>query len=234
MTHGGSETGSRSGEFTRVNGAGVPPGVPGNRVTDGGAGTEVGVLALQGDYALHARALRALGRDVREVRTARDLDGLSGLILPGGESTAMLKLMEGTDMEDALARFSGNGGALFGTCAGIILLARSVAGPQQRSLGVLDVDVNRNGYGRQIDSFEIELDWTEDAHPVRGVFIRAPRITRTGSAVRVLSRREDEPVLVRAGRILAATFHPELTDDLRLHRYFLDTVMAAAAPAGAA
>jgi 5'-phosphate synthase pdxT subunit len=138
--------------------------------------------------------------------------------------------MEGTDTEAALVRFAGNGGALFGTCAGIILLARAVTGPGQRSLGILDVDVNRNGYGRQIDSFETELEWTEDAHPVRGVFIRAPRITRAGSAVRVLSRRDGEPVLVRSGRVLACTFHPELTDDLRLHRYFVDTVMGAPSP----
>jgi 5'-phosphate synthase pdxT subunit len=191
----------------------------------------VGVLALQGDYALHAAALRTLGREVREVRTSRDLEGLRGLILPGGESTAMLKLMEKTDMEEALRRFAGGGGALFGTCAGIILLAREVTGPAQRSLGVLDIAVNRNGYGRQVDSFETELAWTEDAQPVRGVFIRAPRITRVGDGVRVLSRQEEEPVLVRRERILATTFHPELTDDVRLHRYFVDTVMGAPAPA---
>jgi len=199
----------------------------------GDAGVPVGVLALQGDYALHAAALGALDRSVREVRTSHDLEGLSGLILPGGESTTMLKVMEGTDMEAALTRFAGAGGALFGTCAGIILLARGVTGPAQRSLGVLDVDVNRNGYGRQVDSFETELAWTEDSHPVRGVFIRAPRITRVGDGVRVLSERDGEPVLVRAGRILAATFHPELTDDRRLHRYFVETVMEAPAPAPA-
>lgn len=191
------------------------------------AAPAIGILALQGDFALHAEALARLGAPARLVRTAKDLDGLDGLILPGGESTAMLKLMEGSDLEAALARFHAGGGALFGTCAGLILLARTVTGPAQRSLGLLDTTVVRNGYGRQVDSFETDLAWTEDHVPVRGVFIRAPRIDRVGTGVRVLATFHGEPVLVREGHVLAATFHPELTGDTRLHRYFLEDVAGA-------
>lgn len=188
------------------------------------AGPVVGVLALQGDFARHAAALQKLGAAVREVRDPKELEDLDALIIPGGESTTMLKLMEKTGMEAALVSFAERGGALFGTCAGVILLARKVAGPDQRSLGILDVDVDRNAYGRQIDSFETDLQWTEDTDTVRGVFIRAPRISRIGDGVRVLAHHDGHPVLVRNGNVLACTFHPELTTDTRLHRYFLDSV----------
>lgn len=185
----------------------------------------VGVLALQGSFSRHRRVLESVGVTPREIRTAADLDGLSGLVLPGGESTTMLKLMENEGLEDAIRAFHVGGGALFGTCAGLILLADRVTGPEQRSLGLLDVRVERNAFGRQIDSFEIDLAWTEDDQGIRGVFIRAPRIRALGPGVRALAHLDGEPVLVRAGRVLAATFHPELTDDARLHRYFVERVM---------
>jgi 5'-phosphate synthase pdxT subunit len=191
----------------------------------------VGVLALQGDFVLHAEVLGRLGATTREVRTPEGLNDLDALILPGGESTAMLKLMERTGLERAIEGFVQAGGAIFGTCAGLILLAREVVKPPQHSLGVLDTDVERNGYGRQIDSFETDLRWTEDRAAVRGVFIRAPRVIRVGRGVRVLARWKGDPVLLRAGRVLAATFHPELTDDTRLHRYFLEEVRGARARA---
>ena len=206
--------------------AGGGPGAPEERsgrvISNRGYG--VGVLALQGSFARHRRMLEAVGAPAREVRTPRDLEGLTGLVLPGGESTTMLKLMEREGLEEAIRRFHGEGGALFGTCAGLILLAARVTGPDQRSLGLLDVDVERNAFGRQIDSFETDLDWTEDERGIRGVFIRAPRIRRMPDGVRALSHLDGEPVLVRADRVLAATFHPELTDDTRLHRYFVERV----------
>ena len=185
----------------------------------------VGVLALQGDFARHLTALADLGVAGIEVRVASDLEGLAGLVLPGGESGAMLRLMEPTELEAAIRKFHAQGGALFGTCAGLILLARGVTGPEQRSLGLLDVDVERNSYGRQIDSFETELPWSGNGGPLRAVFIRAPRIQRVGSTVQVLARLSGDPVLVRHGSILAASFHPELTGDLRLHRYFVEEVL---------
>ena len=194
---------------------------------------QVGVLALQGDFARHAAALTDLGALVVEVRAARDLEGLGGLVLPGGESGAMLRLMERTELEESIRRFYAGGGALFGTCAGLILLARRVAGPEQRSLGLLDVDVERNSYGRQIDSFETDPPWSGNGAPLRAVFIRAPRITRVGSSVRVLARMNGDPVLVQNGSILAASFHPELTLDLRLHRYFVEEVLNHREPARA-
>lgn len=185
------------------------------------AARAIGVLALQGDFALHARSLVRAGATAREVRTVADLGGLDALVLPGGESTAMLKLMEGTGLEAGIRDLHARGGHLFGTCAGLILLARSVAGPAQRSLGLLDVGVARNAFGRQVDSFEADLALPEGEGMVRGVFIRAPRITAAGPGVEILARIDGEPALVREGRVLAATFHPEMTDDLRLHRYFL-------------
>lgn len=180
----------------------------------------VGVLALQGDFAAHARVLRGLGAEVREVRRVSDLDGLRALVLPGGESTALLTLMEGEPWLDEVRTFHASGGALLGTCAGAILLAREVS-PAQPSFGLLDAVVERNAYGRQTDSFEAELDAPAFDGPVRGVFIRAPRLKATGPAVEVLARWNGEPVLVREGRVFAATFHPEMTADDRLHRRFL-------------
>jgi pyridoxal 5'-phosphate synthase pdxT subunit len=187
-------------------------------------GTRIGVLALQGDFERHLAAFRELDVPATEVRVPEDLQGLSGLVLPGGESTAMLKLMEGTGMEDAIRSFHERGGALFGTCAGLILIADRVTQPEQRSLHLLDVDVERNAYGRQADSFEADLKTSIDQEPLRGVFIRAPRMTRHGASVEVLARADGEAVLVRQGNVLAATFHPEMTADLRVHRYFVEEV----------
>jgi 5'-phosphate synthase pdxT subunit len=182
-----------------------------------------GVLALQGDFAAHCAALARLGAPAREVRRVADLSDLAGLILPGGESTALLKLMADEPWFEGLAAFHARGGALLGTCAGAILLAREVW-PPQPSLGLLDARIERNAYGRQIDSFEQAVRADAPGAPARGVFIRAPRFRALGRGVEVLGSLLDEPVLVRQGRVLAATFHPELTDELALHRLFVQSV----------
>lgn len=168
---------------------------------------KTGVLALQGDFAAHARAFPG----AVEVRLAQEIDALDLLVLPGGESTTMLNLLEGSGIEDAVRRLLARGGTAFGTCAGAILLARKVTNPAQPSWNLIDIDVERNAWGRQVDSFEAVLD---PGYPA--LFIRAPRIRRTGPGVEVLARWKGEPVLVRQGRVLAATFHPELTDDRRI------------------
>jgi 5'-phosphate synthase pdxT subunit len=177
-----------------------------------------GVLALQGDFAAHAAALRAWGVDVREVRRCRQLAGLDGLVLPGGESTTLLNLMSDEPWFVALRAFHEDGGVLFGTCAGAILLARKVL-PAQPSLGLLDAVIGRNAYGRQVDSFEARLPAPALGGAIRVAFIRAPRFRSLGPGVEVLARRDDEPVLVRQGRVLAATFHTELAPPSPLHRY---------------
>lgn len=187
----------------------------------------IGVLALQGDFAAHKHMLSLLGVRACEIRHPDQLPGLAGLILPGGESTTLLKLM---DQEpawwQALPAFHRRGGALLGTCAGIIMLAYGVHGPEQRSLGLLDIDVERNAYGRQIDSFEVAARW-QDGRPLEMVFIRAPRIVRTGPAVEVLASHGGNPVLVREEFVLGATFHPELGNDRSVHRFFLAMIAAA-------
>ena len=181
---------------------------------------DVGVLALQGDFAAHAAVLRGLVGAVREVRRCADLEGLRALVLPGGESTALLRLMDGEPWLLALRAFHDGGGALLGTCAGAILLAREVV-PPQASLGLLDLAVERNAYGRQVDSFEADLAAPALGGPIRGVFIRAPRFVAIGPTVEVLASLGGAPVLVRQGRVLAASFHPELSGDDRLHRRLL-------------
>jgi 5'-phosphate synthase pdxT subunit len=170
----------------------------------------VGVLALQGDFAAHVAAMPG----AVEVRTAREIDRLSLLVIPGGESTTLLKLLEGSGIEQSSRRLLERGGTIFGTCAVANILARKISHPVQASWGLIDIDVERNAYGRQIDSFEAPLE----PPPYQGVFIRAPRIVRVGGAVEVLARYRDEPVLVREGRVFAATFHPELTEDRQVHR----------------
>ena len=192
----------------------------------------VGVLALQGDYATHLQALTALGAKAEPIRRVDQLDDLHGLILPGGESTTLWKLLAREQMDVALRKFQNRGGALFGTCAGLILLARSVCDPVQPSLGFIDIDVRRNGYGRQRESFidEGELLWS--GQTVEMPFIRAPRILRVGSEVEVLAQWQGEPVLVREGSVLAGTFHPELLGDNPVHRYFLDEVVCTATRQG--
>lgn len=175
--------------------------------------SRVGVLALQGNFAAHARVLTAIGRRPVEIRAARDLEGLEGLILPGGESTVMLKLLAKEELETPLLALARRVPVL-ATCAGMILLAREVLDPAQRSFGLLDLTVRRNGWGRQVESFEATSD--DRAHHL--IFIRAPRIERVGREVEVLARFEKEPVFVRQGSIWAATFHPELTADTSIHR----------------
>ena len=185
----------------------------------------IGVLAIQGDYAAHADALVESGAEPVEVRNSEELDGLDGLILPGGESTTILKFLERRNLFESLKDFAATR-PVFGTCAGAILLAREVRHPAQRSLGLLDAIVERNAYGRQIDSIILIEPTTLPGGPLEMVFIRAPRITATGPDVDVLARREEFPVLVRQGHLLAATFHPELSHDRRVHRLFVETVVA--------
>jgi 5'-phosphate synthase pdxT subunit len=190
-------------------------------------GPKVGVLALQGAFSEHAGAFDALGAHTVLVRSPSDLAGVEAVVLPGGESTTMSMLLESSGLADALAERIDDGLPVFGTCAGLILLARAVADgrPDQRSFGVLDVAVARNGYGRQRDSFEVALEVPViGSEPFNGVFIRAPRITDTGADVTVLASVDGDPVLVRQGPILAAAFHPELAGDLRLHHLFLERV----------
>lgn len=187
-------------------------------------GPKIGVVALQGAFAEHAAALEALGAHVVEVRRPESLGGVDGVVLPGGESTTMSMLLESSEVGGELAGLLHDGMPVFGTCAGLILLARDVADgrPDQHSFSVLDVAVLRNGYGRQRDSFEIDLEVPAaglDLFPA--VFIRAPRITRVGGGVEVLASVGPDPVLVRQGPVLAAAFHPELSGDLRLHHLFL-------------
>ena len=184
----------------------------------------IGVLALQGGFEAHLEALARAGTAGRAVRRVAELTGLDALVMPGGESTTLLNLMADEPWFDALRGFHADGGALFGTCAGAILLAREVRGPAQPSLGLLDAVVERNAYGRQVDSFEATLDAPAPGGTVSGVFIRAPRFRALGPDVEVLASRDGEPVLVREGRIWAATFHPELTENATVHAAFLATV----------
>lgn len=186
--------------------------------------TSVGVLALQGGFEAHLHALARAGAQARDVRRVGHLDGLEALIVPGGESTTLLNLMADEPWFDAIRGFHEGGGALFGTCAGAILLAREVRGPSQPSIGLLDAVVERNAYGRQVDSFETLLPAPAFGGLVPGVFIRAPRFVELGREVEVLASRDGEPVLVREGRVWAATFHPELTTDPRVHRAFVESV----------
>jgi 5'-phosphate synthase pdxT subunit len=175
---------------------------------------KVGVLALQGAFREHTRSLRRLGAEVVEIRKPADLEGLDGLVVPGGESTTIMRLAELYGLDEALRSFDG---ALFGTCAGMIVLDRD-------HLALADIEVDRNAYGRQVWSFEADVALAGDELPLHGVFIRAPRIRELGPDVEVVGRLGDEPVLVRDGRLLLATFHPELTDDLRVHELFLELV----------
>jgi 5'-phosphate synthase pdxT subunit len=184
----------------------------------------IGVLALQGDFAAHAAALRELGHEVVEVRRSAQLEGLAGLVIPGGESSALLILMRDEPWFDELRRFHERGGALLGTCAGAILLAREVIDPPQPSLELIDLAVRRNAFGRQVDSFEAGVTLAGDERPLRAAFIRAPRFERLGPGVEVLGWLGEEPVLVRQGQVLAATFHTELADDHRLHEIFVQSV----------
>ena len=175
----------------------------------------VGVLALQGDFEAHHKALERAGAEAVEVRTKEELDSVDGLIIPGGESTTMLKLLRVENLFDAIRDF-GKSKPIFGTCAGAILLARRVMNPEQESLNLMDIEVERNAYGRQLDSRIVHLDGDVEA-----VFIRAPIIRGTGSGVKVLASYNGTPVLAEEGRHMVATFHPELTADAKIHKMFL-------------
>jgi 5'-phosphate synthase pdxT subunit len=186
----------------------------------------IGVLALQGAFRAHAQALAELGVTAREVRTPEHLAAVDALVMPGGESTTMSRLLTSSGLFDQIKARASEGMAVFGTCAGMILLATEVLDgrPDQRSFGVVDLTVRRNGYGRQLDSFETELDVAGLDRPFHGVFIRAPRVESVGPAVEVLATYGGDPVLVRQERIMAASFHPELTADSRLHERFVELV----------
>lgn len=191
----------------------------------------IGVLGLQGDFEAHLRALGEIDRPTRVIRRPAELDDIAGLILPGGESTTLIKLLRDTGLAEAIVRFHSSGRAIFGTCAGAILLAGRVVRPEQFSLGLIDIEIERNAYGRQRDSFETiagrleardgsgDPAWArEDSMEL--VMIRAPKILRCGPSVSILVRHGEEPVLVRQGSVLAGTFHPELGPDRRVHSLF--------------
>lgn len=184
----------------------------------------IGVLALQGDFAAHREALRRAGVEARDVRTADEILASTGLVIPGGESTTLRLLMEGTGIENAIRALAGRGDPVLGTCAGAILLARVVEGPAAKGFDLLPMTVVRNAYGRQLDSAVVrltDLAPTLGVEPLEAVFIRAPKISAVDPTVEVLARRDGDPVLVRMGNVTAATFHPELTQDPRVHSVFL-------------
>jgi 5'-phosphate synthase pdxT subunit len=175
---------------------------------------KIGVLAVQGNFREHGAMLRRLGADVVEVRKPEELDGLDGLVVPGGESTTFMRLMRLYGLDRAVQGFEG---PVFGTCAGMIVLDRD-------HLGLMDLEVDRNAYGRQVASFEADLRLEGEDDPLRGVFIRAPRLRERGAGVEVLAEHDGQPVLLREGRFLVAAFHPELTEDTRVHELFLNSV----------
>lgn len=191
----------------------------------------IGVLALQGDFDAHRQTLNRLGVRTVLVRKPEELEGIDGLVIPGGESSTFLRFLEREGFLGKLQNFVSQKPA-FGTCAGAILLAKEVVNPSQPSLGVLDIAIQRNAYGRQIDSSIMTAPTKLGGDPLEMVFIRAPRIERVGEGVQVLAEREDHPVLVREGKILAATFHPELSSDLRIHQLFAQMVREAKISAG--
>jgi 5'-phosphate synthase pdxT subunit len=201
---------------------------PSHAMTDGRPADRprVGVLALQGDVREHATALREVGAEPVEVRLPRDLVGLDALILPGGESTTMRKLIDLYGLRDPIVALAQGGAPLYGTCAGMILLAQRIADGDEPVLGLLDITVQRNAYGRQLDSFEADLDVPVlGDEPLHAVFIRAPVVSDVGPDVEVLARDPSgQPVAVRQGRVLATAFHPELTADRRLHRLLLEHI----------
>ena len=186
-----------------------------------------GVLALQGAFREHCRALRDVGLDAVEVRVPADLEGLDGLVIPGGESTTMSKLMEAYGLEAAILDLHRRGGALFGTCAGMIVLAAAAVDgrPDQHQLGLIDIEVRRNAYGRQTSSFEAPVRIAGEDLPMHGVFIRAPRIERIGDGVETVATLDGSAVAARSGSVMVAAFHPELTSDRRLHARFASMVM---------
>jgi len=185
----------------------------------------VGILALQGDVEKHARHLEAVGARPRTVLLPGDLDDLDGIVLPGGESTTMSRLLRTSGLFDPLRDFMERKPVL-ATCAGMILLAREVNRLPYEPFGLLDISVDRNAWGRQIFSFHEHIPWMEDAEPLKAVFIRAPRVLRMGAGVSALSTYKDEPVAVRQGNLVALAFHPELTEDRRVHRWWVEKLLA--------
>jgi 5'-phosphate synthase pdxT subunit len=192
----------------------------------------IGVLALQGAFREHCAAVRRLGHEAVEVRNPADLAGVDALIIPGGESTTMDKLLDWTHLREPLAERLEQGMPAFGTCAGLIVLAQSAVDglPEQRPLGAIDIVAQRNGFGRQVHSFEAPVHLVGEDEDMPGVFIRAPRIVDTGDGVEVIATMGEEPVAAASGTIMVATFHPELTGDDRLHRRFCERVAAIAQP----
>lgn len=190
---------------------------------------KIGVLALQGAVAEHIRSLEAAGAEAVAIKRVEELDGLQGLVIPGGESTTIGKLMRKYGFIDAIREFSAAGKPLFGTCAGLIVLADRIEGNEEAHLKLMDMTVTRNAFGRQRESFETNLDVKGINEPIRAVFIRAPLIKEVGAGVEVLSTYNDEIVTARQGTLLAASYHPELTDDFRLHAYFIEMAKEAAA-----
>jgi 5'-phosphate synthase pdxT subunit len=193
-------------------------------VSDGGLGPLIGVLALQGDFAAHASVLESLGASTRAVRKLSQLEGLDGLVIPGGESTALIKLMDVFDFWDPLKSWLEAGRPVFGTCAGAILLASEVLNPAQKSFALIDITVERNGYGRQVDSFEGRGSFLSAPDDVEMIFIRAPKIVRLGEGVESLGQCRGDTVVARQGNILVSTFHPELSAEPTVHGYFLQMV----------
>ena len=174
----------------------------------------VGILALQGSFVEHADMVRELGYEVRLVRNSKDAKGLSACIIPGGESTTLMKLLDKTGLDAWLKEFAEKGLPIYGTCAGMIVLAE---------LGLMDVEVDRNAYGSQLSSFEASVDFQGKKFP--GIFIRAPKVTKIGASVEILAKEGETPVLVKQNNVLAGSFHPELTEDNRIHKYFLDKII---------
>jgi pyridoxal 5'-phosphate synthase pdxT subunit len=186
----------------------------------------IGVLALQGAFREHRQMFESLGAKVTEVRLPEHLKGLHGIVIPGGESTTMAKLMVSYGFDKALLEFYKKGGAIWGTCAGAIMVAKDIVGyPEQPRLNLMDIAVERNAYGRQVASFETDVPVETFASGFHVVFIRAPRIAKTGKEVKVLAAFKNDPIMVQQGRLLATVFHPELTNDPRIHRYFMEHVV---------
>lgn len=189
---------------------------------------QIGVLALQGDYNKHIEMLRRLGVEAVPVRSPDEVRSLDGLIIPGGESTTIGKLMRRFGIDEAIVEKVEAGMPLYGTCAGMILMANDIEDSDQSRLGLLDITVRRNAFGRQIDSFETDLEVPElGPEPLRAVFIRAPFITEIRNGAKTLASVDDHPVLIQRGKLLASSFHPELTDDTRLHKYFISLIETA-------
>ena len=190
----------------------------------------IGILAVQGDFEAHAEMLASMGVDTVQVRTPADVEGCDGLILPGGESTTQLQFLQEEGLYETIKRFAADGHAVFGTCAGAILLATDVQNPKQDSLGLLDMTVLRNGYGRQIASDVFTANSTLKSDPLEMVFIRGPIIDRIGPGVEILAKHAGKPAIVRKGHLLATTFHPELTSDTTVHEYFLKMAAESSKP----